>query len=282
MPSESVEPEPSKLTATLVTPVLSGPAFATGGTLGRVVLLVEVDELVEVDVDELLEVEVDELLDVEELVLVLVVCEVDVELVVDVEVDELDDVDELVLVLVVREVEVELLEDVDVELLVDEELLVEDEVEVLVVVGLPGPSLPAHADEQTRSANAHAAPKRTFPPGHLILRIRLLHTFEDRQRRSAAKQAMCRDGRSCSPESLCRHPPPPHRRKASLARSVLGDLPFVPETVNATEVVRGMRNRSGSAQRRVACAPTTSCRAAAQSDRTYGASICRCRALLQC
>src|SRR5512143_1275582 len=74
VPSESVEPEPSNETATLTTPVLSGPAFATGATFARVVLVVLVVLGFEVDVldDEVLD-DVDEL----ELVLVVVAREVD-------------------------------------------------------------------------------------------------------------------------------------------------------------------------------------------------------------
>ncbi len=88
VPSGSVEPEPSNETATLALPVRSGPAFATGGWFGFVVLVVE---LVDVDVDE-----------VE--VLVLVLRDVDVELLV--------------------EVDVELLVELDVDVVVDEDVLV--------------------------------------------------------------------------------------------------------------------------------------------------------------
>jgi hypothetical protein len=175
VPSESVEPEPSNETATFVTPVLSGPAFATGATLGRVVLVDEVE-------------------------LVLVVVGRDV--------DEL----ELVLVVVGRDVDVdvELVVEVDVELEVEDELLDDVELDVLVVdvVGLPPPPLAAQTGEHASSMNAHAPARRIFPPGRLILRIRPLHTFKSRLRRRATEQGMCRGERSCFPESPCPHHQP--------------------------------------------------------------------------
>src|SRR4249920_1953591 len=89
VPSESVEPEPSNETATFVTPVLSGPAFATGATLGRLVLVVlDVDvEVLDDEDDEELEDDVLDEVDELELVLVVVGREVDVELVVEVDVE---------------------------------------------------------------------------------------------------------------------------------------------------------------------------------------------------
>jgi hypothetical protein len=179
VPSESVEPEPSNETATFVTPVLSGPAFATGATLGRVVLVVDVEVLDEVE-------------------LVLVVVERDV------------DVLELVLVVVGRDVDVELVVEVEVELEVEDELLDDVELDVLVVdvVGLPPPPLAAQTGEHASSMNAHAPPRRVFPPGRLILRIRPLHTFKSRLRRRATEQGMCRGERSCFPESPCPHHQP--------------------------------------------------------------------------
>src|SRR5204863_10024849 len=92
------------------------------------------------------------------------------------------DVLELVLVVVECEVDVELVVEVDVEPDVEDELLDDVELDVLVVdvVGLPGPPLPAHTGEHASSTKAHALPRRIFPPGRLILRIRLLHTCESR------------------------------------------------------------------------------------------------------
>src|SRR6185369_319288 len=185
VPSESVEPEPSNETATFVTPVLSGPAFATGATLGRVVLVVDVEVLDEV---ELVLVVVGREVDVLELVLVVVGRDVDVL--------------ELVLVVVGR--------DVDVELDVEDELLDDVELDVLVVdvVGLPPPPLAAQTGEHASSTKAHAPPRRIFSPGRLILRIRLLHTCESRLRRRATEQGMCRGERSCFPDSPCPHHQP--------------------------------------------------------------------------
>jgi hypothetical protein len=73
VPSGSLDPEPSKVTATPATPVLSGPAFAVGVWFGLVVLVVDVEVLDDVDklvVDE----DVLELL--EELVVVVLVVDV--------------------------------------------------------------------------------------------------------------------------------------------------------------------------------------------------------------
>jgi len=208
VPSESVEPEPSNETATFVTPVLSGPAFATGATSGRVVLVVDVEVLDDVE-------------------LVLVVGR-------DVEVLE------LVLVVVGRDVDVdvELEVEEDVELDVEDELLDDVELDVLVVdvVGLP--PLAAQTGEHASSTKAHALPRRISPPGRLILRIRLLCTCGSRLRRRATEQGMCRGDPGCFPGSPCpHHQPPPHLRQAVLARSVNRGLPSEIEGVNATEVV---------------------------------------------
>ena len=134
LPFGSVDPEPSNVTATFVTPVRFGPALATGGRFGAVVL-VEVLVLVDVDDELLLDVDDEVLLDVDDVVGLLVDVDVDEDVLLEVDdvvlLDVLVDVlDELVVVVFLLPGFVVLVVDV-----VGCGMELELDVELLVVVG---------------------------------------------------------------------------------------------------------------------------------------------------
>jgi hypothetical protein len=297
------------VTGTLTVPVRSGPAFATGGWFGCVVL---VDDVVLLDVDEVVgmvlevDVEVDEevLVDVDDDVLL----DVDEEVLLEVLVDELEEVvvvvffpppwrvvlvvelvgppvvDVLVDVEVLVDVDDVVLDDVDevvgwlvevdveleVELLVDDEVLLDVVDEVDVVVGLA-------ASAGSAIARATSTLPRNFPPEWLILGMHLLPRALAGCAAAGSEQGLCRAGRCRSLESPL-HPmiPPPPLPQAFLARSVIAGLPFDALSVNAPGAPAGEKNLGGALERRHGVRRydiVQSCVSAGP----FGTGVCPCR-----